>query len=154
MADEDRVECGCRHQAFGVRFGRPPLSDHHQAYDLLVPEAQLRKHLLYTDELTGGIGDGCGGTISRCPAAAETLLAAEEIKVVHTGVQKEGDRFSAEFVGGASDDERVVDILSIQGCCFELYRQTFALKHIGHGAKTLLQLDDVMLVVEQQIEVA
>src|SRR5882757_7835640 len=81
------------------------------------------------------------------------MLPAKEIQVVHTGVQEERNRFPAEFAGGTSDDESVVDILSIHGC-FELYRQAFALKHIRHRAKTLLQLDNVMPVVDQQIEVA
>src|SRR5260370_12802926 len=81
-------------------------------------------------------------------------MPAKEIQVVHPRVQKQRNRFPAEVAGGASDDEGVVDILSIIHGHFELYRQTLALKQVGHRAKTLLQLDNVMLVVDQQIEVA
>ena len=88
-----------------------------------------------------------------CRAAAEAFLPAKEIQEVRAGLQKERNLFPAEFAGGANDDECVVDVLSIHGR-FELYWQTFALKHVGHRAKTLLQLDNVMPVVDQQIEVA
>jgi len=46
VADEERVKCGCRHQSFGVRRGRPLLRNRYHAEDLLVPKAQLRKHFL------------------------------------------------------------------------------------------------------------